>query len=201
MIPFNHLGPLFKWLGPSIYPREAVALLCEALQTLPLQADVLDLGAGTGVLSGFAHTCRNDLRYVALDPAEGMLRFAPHFAETHIARAEALPFGAASFEAVLIGEALHHFDDPPKAMEEAARILKPGGLLYLYDFDPETLMGSTVCRAEKILGEPGNFFTPDALKSLLEPHGFRVRIVRFGWRYCIFASLRAPTKNAPLSPA
>ena len=97
MIPFNHLGRLFKFMGPVSYPRAATEELCDFLKPVSQNAALLDLGAGTGVLSEFAYRCRDDLQFVALDPAEGMLRFSPHFVETHQARAEALPFDDRSF--------------------------------------------------------------------------------------------------------
>jgi len=46
-----------------------------------------------------------------------------------------------------------------------------------------------LCRVEKILGEPGNFFAPEVLKERLESHGFSVHISHFGYRYTIAAQL------------
>ncbi|MGB6018763.1 MAG: class I SAM-dependent methyltransferase [Sulfurimonadaceae bacterium] len=190
MIPFNHLGWLFKYMGPVSYPRKAVEELCDFLKPVSANAALLDLGAGTGVLSEFAYGCRSDLEFVALDPAEGMLRFSPHYVRTHRARAEALPFEEGSFEVVLIGEALHHFQEPTKAMQEIARVLKSEGRLFIYEFDPGTFMGRSICMAEKMVGEPGHFFAPELLKELLEEHGFSVRVNRHGWRYTVHAQLQ-----------
>jgi ubiquinone/menaquinone biosynthesis C-methylase UbiE len=190
MIPFNHLGWLFRFLGPAAYPSEAVEVLCGMLKTLPEQASLLDLGAGTGVLITFAHECRSDLRFVALDPAEGMLKFAPHYVITHRAWAEELPFGEDAFEAILVGEALHHFNDPEKAVQETVRVLKNGGTLFVYDFDASTFLGKSLCIAEKLLGEPGHFFAPEDLKALLEGYGYAVSVNRHRWRYTLLARLR-----------
>jgi len=189
MIPFNHLGWLFRFLGPAAYPKGPLEALCDFLRPLPANAALLDLGSGTGVLSAFAHGCRKDLEFVALDPAEGMLRFSPRYVRTHKASAEALPFGEASFEVVLVGEALHHFAEPDTALEEIVRVLRRGGRLFIYEFDPETFMGSTICRAERLLGEPGHFYAPGKLKGMLESRGFSVRIDRHGWRYTVRAQL------------
>ena len=190
MIPFNHLGWVFKTIGPAIYPSKVRESFCLFLQTLSKQASVLDMGAGTGVMSEFAYACRDDLHYVAIDPAEGMLKFSPEYIHTHKAAAEALPFDDENFDMVFMGESLHHFQDVDKALQETVRVLKKEGKLFIYDFDVSTFMGKSICRGEKLLGEPGNFFTPEALKEILESYGFLVVINQYGYRYTISAQLK-----------
>lgn len=189
MIPFNHLGWVFKYIGPSIYPHKVRESLCSFLMPLSKSASVLDLGAGTGIMSEFAYACRNDLQFTAVDPAEGMLKYSAEYIQAHKANAELLPFEKDRFEAILIGEALHHFTDIEMSMNEIVRVLKKGGKLFIYDFDSSTFMGKLICRAERILGEPGNFFTPSALETILKSHGFSVEIRQYGWRYTIAAQL------------
>ena len=189
MIPFNHLGWFFNLFSASAYPAAVVATLCDTLQTLPGGARLLDLGAGTGVMGNYAHACRSDLRFVAADPAEGMLCYVPSHVESVIAKAEELPFENNAFHAVVMGEALHHFDDPHRALGEIVRVLGNGGVLFVYEFDPSTLTGGFICRAERVLGEPGHFYTPERLQELLEAHGFAVTVNRYRWRYTIVARL------------
>lgn len=52
---------------------------------------------------------------------------------TAAADAENLPFPAASFDLVTCRIAAHHFPDNGRFLTEAARVLKPGGLLALVD--------------------------------------------------------------------
>ena len=191
MIPFNHLGWIFKYMGPFIYPHNVRESLCCFLKPVSNDASVLDLGAGTGIMSEFAYACRDDLQFTAVDPAEGMLKFSAEYVETHKANAEALPFEAERFEAILIGEALHHFQDVDKSMQEMVRVLKKEGRVFIYDFDSSTFMGKNICRVEKILGEPGNFFAPEVLKQILESYDFSVHISQYGWRYTIAAQLKS----------
>ena len=189
MIPFNHLGWMFKTFGPAIYPSSVRTSLCDFLQGLSPRATVLDVGGGTGVMCEFAYACRNDLDFTVVDPATGMLKHAKEYVETHKASAEALPFKDNSFDMILMGEALHHFNDIDLAMKETARVLKKGGGLFIYDFDVNTFKGKSICRVEKLLGEPGNFFDPESLSIVLESYGFSTGFKRHEWRYTMHAQL------------
>jgi len=190
MIPFNHLGIVFKTFGSLVYPNAVRTSHCEFILTLPTKANVLDIGAGTGMLCEFGYKCREDVNYVAVDPSKGMMKYAHNYIQTHIATAEALPFDDNSFDAAMMGESLHHFRDVDAALSECVRVIKNGGQLFIYDFDVSTFMGKSICRGEKLLGEPGNFFTPEALQSKLDTYGFTSNITMHGWRYTVDAVLK-----------
>lgn len=189
LIPFNHLGYLFNAFGRYIYPSSVRSELCLFLESLIDDARVLDIGAGTGVMSEFAYQCRNDLALVAIDPAEGMLKFTAEYIETQEGIAEDLPFDDNSFDLVLMGESLHHFGNIEDALTETIRVLDYKGSLFVYDFDVSTFVGKQIYLMEKLLGEPANFFEPEVLKNKLENMGFRVELKQYGWRYCILGVL------------
>lgn len=189
MMPFNNLGFVFKHFGSLVYSKPILKDLCTFLQGFTDKASVLDIGAGTGMMSEFAYRCNDKLRYVAVDPAEGMLKYAPDYLETHIGEAEELPFEDGSFDAIFMGESLHHFHDIDAAFKEVVRVLKEGGRLFIYDFDKGTFLGKCVCVMERVFGEPGNFYEPAVLKEELEEYGFSVSITKHGWRYTVSASL------------
>jgi len=189
VIPFNVLGKVFSTFGHFIYPKSVREALCTCLETLEKDAKVLDVGAGTGLLCEFAYACRDDLVYVALDPYEGMLKYAKDFVETKMGTAEDLPFEENSFDVLMMGEALHHFKDVELALSEVVRVLKPEGKLFIYDFDKSTFRGKSICKGEKLLGEPGNFFDPKVLKEKLQGYGFQVETQNHAWRYTLCATL------------
>jgi len=188
-IPFERLGWLFVRYGKRVYPDWADPLLFDWLQTLPRGALLLDLGGGTGVLAAEARRERPDLRLVVVDPAVGMLKHAGEGVDTVVARAEELPFADAGVDAVMLGEALHHFQDPKQALAEAARVLKPGGRLWIYDFDPRRGLGRWVFWGERLLGEPANFYAPLELQDVLSSLGFSVAFHERGGRYVLQATL------------
>ncbi len=110
-----------------VYPAEAVRWL------LPRPgAIVLDVGAGTGKLTGRLVREGHDVR--AVDPDATMLktlsRRLPSVATT-VGSAEALPVDDMSIDAVTFGQSWH-WVDPVSASRETARVLRPGGLIGLF---------------------------------------------------------------------
>jgi ubiquinone/menaquinone biosynthesis C-methylase UbiE len=99
---------------------------------------VLDLGSGTGypaLLAGEVVGPQGSV--VGIDLAESMLavatRKAKAFGMQHVAfrtgDATALPFDAASFDAVISRFCLMFLPEIPKALKDVVRVLKPGGYI------------------------------------------------------------------------
>jgi ubiquinone/menaquinone biosynthesis C-methylase UbiE len=94
---------------------------------------VLEIGAGTG--ASFPYYRQVEM-LVAMEPDPFMLRRAKRRArdlgfrvQLLQAAAEALPFRNASFDAVVSTLVLCTVADPPRALAEAKRVLKPAGSL------------------------------------------------------------------------
>lgn len=110
---------------------------------------VLDLGCGTG-LSTLAWR-RHARQVVGADPDLDMLSIArahAHIGQHEYAqfvgcRGNALPFAAGSFELTICAQAFHWMK-PDLALAEIARVLIPGGVLALVDYDLVPSIGSGV---------------------------------------------------------
>ena len=92
----------------------------------------LDVGCGVG-LSTRALAEMVD-RVDAIDNSPAMLVLAPTLPNVayQCAAAEELPFAAASFDLVAVGLAFHWFNQD-QFLREAARVLPPGGWLFIYN--------------------------------------------------------------------
>jgi SAM-dependent methyltransferase len=125
------LGRLVWGTDTSAFYRE-IARLSE----LPAGTKVLDIPCGGGVAFRGLRPER-ELHYVAADLSPVMLRRACaeaerrgiHWIEFVEADVEALPFEDRSFDVVVTYTGLHCFPDPPAAIAEMARVLRPGGEL------------------------------------------------------------------------
>jgi ubiquinone/menaquinone biosynthesis C-methylase UbiE len=92
---------------------------------------VLDAGCGDGGVARLLRTRVREVAAVDVEPSpawndEPGLRFL-------VADAEALPFDDDSFDVVHSKDSLHHMHDPPRALAEYHRVLKPGGVALIVE--------------------------------------------------------------------
>ena len=102
----------------------------EQVKPLPANASVLEVGSGAHGLIFFFEAAER----IGVDPlAEEYRHLFPVWQErstTIAARGEQLPFENGRFDLVLCDNVVDHAESPRRIVEEIARVLRPGGLLY-----------------------------------------------------------------------
>jgi SAM-dependent methyltransferase len=104
------------------------------------QLRVLDLGAGTGIFTR-AWPGWGASFVVGLDPSLAMLAEArraglPAEARLLAGQAQRLPFAARTFDAAWLSAVIHHVTDGEACVRELARVVVPGGRVYLRGSSP-----------------------------------------------------------------
>jgi ArsR family transcriptional regulator len=124
--------------------REVEAALVEIIAGADPR-DLLDIGTGTGrMLEVLAPRVERGL---GIDQSREMLSVARVNLEragldngaVRLGDMYRLALPDASFDAVVIHQVLHYADRPAAAIAEAARVLRPNGILVLVDFAPHAL--------------------------------------------------------------
>lgn len=135
---------------------------------------VADLGSGEGLLSELlARRCK---RVIAVDNSEKIVAFGAAKAkknglknlEFRLGDLSEPPIEAQSVDLVILSHALHHAEDPGKALASAHRILKAGGQVLILD-----LLKHTFEKARELYGDRWLGFAESDLHRWLERAGFR----------------------------
>src|SRR4029079_8416121 len=123
---FGDVAEAYQQARPT-YPKHAVEWV---LDTAPGH-HVRDLAAGTGKLTRTIIAAGGNV--TAVEPLDGMraqLQAAYPDVPVPARPAEQIPLDDESVDAVLVGQAFHWFD-AGAALDEIARVLRPGGVLGL----------------------------------------------------------------------
>ncbi len=97
---------------------------------------ILDIGCGTGRLLRKAALRWPGARLVGVDPAEGLLAQARRLtpgAEFYASTAETLSLPESTFDLALSTVSFHHWFDQDLAVQQVAKVLRPGGYFMLAD--------------------------------------------------------------------
>jgi SAM-dependent methyltransferase len=165
---------------------------------------VVDIGCGPGNV--FATVGGKPRLLIGIDVSPGGLEMARAVGYTPIVGdAQKLPFISDFADLVVLNAALHHCDDMESVLREAARIVRPGGLV-VTDHDPQfsawnfrgiakvlwnfrltaylwlkkgfhrSTEEQSMVLASEIHHEPGEGVTTDLFRRILCPLGFEVEI-------------------------
>src|SRR6202521_1606887 len=124
--------------------REVEAALSEVIQAAGPQ-DLLDIGTGTGRMIEIlgprvSHALGIDQSREMLAVARVNLERAGLANGTvRLGDMYQLPLPDACFDAIVVHQVLHYAERPADAIAEAARVLRPEGVLIVVDFAPHTL--------------------------------------------------------------
>lgn len=159
----------------------------------------LDIGCGGGLLT--EPMARLGARITGIDPAEKNIATATvHAQEQDLAidyramTAEALADAGETFDVILNMEVIEHVADPQAFVRTCARLLKPGGLIFVATLN-RTLksFGLAIIGAEYVLGwlpkgthQWEKFITPDELEAWLTQSGLK-QLDRAGVTYNPFS--------------
>jgi ArsR family transcriptional regulator len=123
----------------QLVPGRSWAAWARALGHLLPPLDVVDIGCGDGYLT--LETARWARHVIGIDRSDEVLDRAKALAHRRrVTNVEwrkgdllRLPLHDASMDVAMLSQALHHANDPERAVTEAARVLKPGGRLLILD--------------------------------------------------------------------
>ncbi len=160
-------------LGKNYCPGrswEAIGHL--ALRLVPA-ITVADLGAGEGLISQLiAHRAE---RVWCIDNSERMVEVGTELAKKNglanltykLGDIESVPLPDKSVDLAILSQALHHANHPQNAVNEAFRILKPGGQVLILDLNEHTYE-----KAHEQFGDLWLGFKESALHGFLKKAGF-----------------------------
>ncbi len=160
-------------LGKHYCPGRSWEAIGHFLLLLTPPIDIVDLGAGEGVLSQLL--ARRARSVVCIDNAPAMVEVGTRLAREHgidnltyrLGDIERVPLPDASADLALLSQALHHARHPETALAEAWRILRPGGRLVVLDLNQHTFEKARELYADRWLG-----FSPNRLYRWIKACGF-----------------------------
>ncbi|WP_423745347.1 methyltransferase domain-containing protein (plasmid) [Haladaptatus sp. SPP-AMP-3] len=177
----------------SFSPESDSDVLREGLEQAerPIER-IADVAGGTGR----AVRALDGNEEVVVDASAGMLAQA-HGHGLACVRGDAtrLPLASESVDAAVVSDALHHIGDPDATLAEVERVLRPGGVLIVREYNPATIRGWFLVRGEHLLGMDSTFVTPETLVRKLDAANLVPRVRSRGFDYTV-AGVK-PTPGTP----
>jgi ArsR family transcriptional regulator len=160
-------------LGKDYVPGKSWKSIAEALLRLLPPMTIADLGAGEGAFALLL--AQRATKVIAVDTSPRMIEVGRELAtrngvgnvDFRLGDMEELPIDAASVDLVFFSQSLHHAMHPARAIQEAFRILRPGGRVVLLDLAKHRFEEARELYADEWLG-----FGEAELESMLHQAGF-----------------------------
>ncbi|WP_395749225.1 ArsR/SmtB family transcription factor [Prosthecobacter sp.] len=160
--------------GRHYIPGRSWKGLGETLLKLLPPLVIADLGAGEGTLSQLL--AERAKKVIAVDNSEKMVDYGAELAQKHgftnlefrLGDIESPPIPPLSVDLVFLSQALHHAQNPEKALKAAHTILRPGGRIVVLDLLKHQFEQARDLYADVWLG-----FSESDLHDMLNRAGFK----------------------------
>lgn len=147
---------------------------------------IVEVGGGSGRVA-------QTVGATVLDPARGMVdRAQQRGLDTVQATATDLPLSDESVDAVVVVDALHHFPHQRRCLTEMVRVLAPGGVLVITEFDRGTRLGRALELSERLAQFDSTFLTAAELEAEIDAVGLEPRPIEYGFEMT-FAGVKPTT--------
>jgi ubiquinone/menaquinone biosynthesis C-methylase UbiE/DNA-binding HxlR family transcriptional regulator len=161
-------------LGRDYVPGKSWKGLAETLLRLMPPLVIADMGAGEGAFALLL--AQQAKRVIAVDSSARMIEVARDQALRHgvdnveyrLGDMEEIPIADAEVDLVFFSQSLHHALHPERAVDEAWRILQPGGRIVILDLVKHRFEEARELYADEWLG-----FSESEVETMLEKSGFR----------------------------
>jgi SAM-dependent methyltransferase len=139
-VDYNEVAPEFD-RRYALYDYPGIQKCLLELVSDHERVRVLEVGCGTGKWLSLLASAGCEI--AGIEPSDQMLALARARVDGDLQQgaAEALSWPDAWFDCVISVNALHHFADPVRALQESFRVLRPGGRLLSVGLDPHQRTG------------------------------------------------------------
>ena len=170
----EYFNSLAGRLGKNYCPGRSWEAIGHFLLLLTPKLTIADLGAGEGLISQLL--ARGAEKVYCVDNAPKMVEFGKDLAleneqtnlEYLLGDIESVPLEDNSVDIALLSQALHHASKPTKAIDEAFRILKPGGKIIVID-----LLEHDFEKARELYADVWLGFSENKIYQMLKDSGFK----------------------------
>ncbi|MCF3648298.1 ArsR/SmtB family transcription factor [Synoicihabitans lomoniglobus] len=160
-------------LGKNYCPGRSWESIGHLALRLAPKIEIADLGAGEGLISQLL--ARRAAKVWCIDNSPRMVEVGTELAKKNdltnltykLGDIEKVPLANDSVDLAILSQALHHAQHPQVALDEAFRVVRPGGQLLLLDLKAHTFEKAHELYADVWLG-----FSENALHGYLRQAGF-----------------------------